>query len=152
MIRKSLVVNDDEVSLFIVSKMLHKTNFSSQVVTADNGEKALSYFDEVVSLGVEHYDDAPEYIFLDLHMPVMSGWDFIEIFTEKYALLFPETKVIILSASAEEDEIIRLQKYDLVTDFICTPMTMDKLEKIKNKFYIVPPTDSFLENYGSLVL
>jgi len=132
MLKKTLVVNDNEVSLLIASKMMNKVKFSDEIVTVNNGAKALAYLSEIVSMGESHFDKAPEFIFLDLHMPVMDGWDFLAEFSEKYASLFPETKVVIMSASTDREDIIELEKYKVVSGFICMPITLEKLEDIKN--------------------
>ena len=135
MLKKSLIVNDDTTSLFIISKMLNKAHFTDEVITANNGENALAYFSEIVSLGEGNFDKAPEFIFLDLYMPIMNGWDFLAIFSAKYASLFPETKVVIVSSTAAREDILKLGKYGIVSDFICVPVTLDKLNDLKKRHY-----------------
>lgn len=67
-----MVVNDDEISLFVSSKMISKTAFAADVITAGNGLKALQVFDQLL-LNSRTPSDVPELVFLDLHMPVMDG-------------------------------------------------------------------------------
>lgn len=147
MIHKTLVVNDDDLSLLIASKMLNKAKFSDEIVTAKNGAKALAYLSEIVSMGENYFDKAPGFIFLDLNMPVMNGWDFLAAFTAKYASLFPETKVVIMSAYTDREDIMELEKYKIVSDFICTPITLEKLEGIKKRHCISPGENSIVENH-----
>ena len=140
MIKKSLVVNDDATSLLIASKMLKKAGFSSEIVTADNGKNALVYFSEIIGKGEDCFEQAPQFVFLDLYMPVMNGWDFLKIFSEKYAPLFPATSVVIVSSSVNREDLMQLEKYRVVSDFICTPMTLRKLEYIKKRYDLIPET------------
>ena len=127
--------------------MLNKAQFSDEIITATNGEKALAYFSEIVSMGEACFDKAPEFVFLDLHMPVMNGWDFLNVFSAKYASLFPETKVVIVSATADREELAQLKKYQVVSDFLCVPITLEKLADIKKRYNLNQAGGSFSENF-----
>ena len=147
MIKKSLVVNDDAISLMIASKMLKKAEFSGEIITADNGKNALAYFSEIIGKGENCFEQAPQFVFLDLYMPVMNGWDFLKIFSEKYASLFPATRVVIVSSTADSEDLMQLEKYRVVSDFICTPITLGKLEDIKKRYVLFPETGIGSLNY-----
>jgi len=147
MIKKALVVNDDDIFLLIASKMLNKAQFTDEILTATNGEKALAYFSEIVSMGETCYDKAPEFVFLDLNMPVMNGWDFLEVFSSKYAHLFPETKVVIVSSTTDNNDLVQLEKYRMVSDFMCVPMTLQKLDGIKERYSISHQAGSLTQNH-----
>lgn len=134
MINKALVVNDDATILFIVRKLIEKSAFADVTLTANNGEKALAYFEEIVLMGEDHFNKVPEFVFLDLHMPVVSGWDFLEIFSKKYASLFPCTKVVILSSTVDQQELTDLKKYAMVSDFISTPINVEQIKSIQEKW------------------
>ncbi|MCW3088892.1 MAG: response regulator [Sediminibacterium sp.] len=133
MIKKAMVVNDDSLLTKIVCRMIEKAAFASETVTANDGEKALAYFEEFVRQGKEHFSGVPEFIFLDLNMAVMNGWDFLEIFSKKYAALFPTIKVAVLSASVDEEELLHLKRYRVVSDIISTPISLDKLRLVKQR-------------------
>ena len=83
MIKKSLVVNDDAISLLIASKLFKKAGFSGEIVTADNGKNALAYFSDIIGKGEDCFEQAPQFVFLNLYIPVMNGWDFLKIFFRK---------------------------------------------------------------------
>ncbi len=134
MIRKTLVVNDDSILLFITGKMLKVSDFSERIVTAPNGMIALEYYENAVKNGIAVVDDAPEFIFLDLNMPYMGGLEFLELFTQKYAAIFPHVRIAILSSSADDREVNEARKYDMVIDFVEQPMSIKKLEELKNNF------------------
>ena len=144
MIHKALIVNDDATTLFIVNKLVNKAQFAEVTVTANNGEKALAYFEEIVLLGENHFSEVPAFIFLDLHMPVINGWKFLEIFSEKYASLFPWVKVIIFSSSIDEQELNDLRRYVMVSDFLSTPVNIEKIQRLKEKLLYAKRPDLFI--------
>lgn len=130
MISKVLVINDDSISLMIATKLLRKAEFANETLTAENGEMGLSFFEN----GGLNGGEIPEFIFLDLFMPVMNGWDFLEIFQEKYAPLYPDVKIAIMSSYVAPDDLERLQGYDVVLDCVPTPMNFEKLAEIKDRY------------------
>ncbi len=136
MLEKVLVVNDNELLLMIAKKMINMNHFAKETITATDGLEALEYFDDLLQNESDPSSSAPEFMFLDLHMPNMNGWEFLKIFTEKYSTHFPNLRVAILSASVEMDEILLLLKYPIVVDFVSTPICDEVLENIKNKYFL----------------
>jgi CheY-like chemotaxis protein len=135
MLEKVLVVNDNELLLMIAKKMISLSNFAKETITATDGLQALEVFDDLLQNEAEPSSKAPEFMFLDLHMPNMNGWEFLKIFTEKYSIHFPNLRVAILSASVEMEEILLLLKYPIVVDFVATPICEEVLESVKNKYF-----------------
>lgn len=131
---KVLLVNDDRTFLFIAEKMLRKSHFCDEVVLAENGQIALDYFRVLVAQGGDPGINAPKFIFLDLHMPIMDGWSFLEKYASEFAPYFPDTSIIIISSTVDRDELNSLKKISLVTGIMDMPMTMEKLIEIKQKF------------------
>ena len=75
-------IDDDKVALLISKISLQKTFFCKEVLTADNGKIAIAYFEQQVQLP-ENEQKIPDLIFLDLNMPFLDGWEFLEIFEKK---------------------------------------------------------------------
>ncbi len=130
-----MVVNDNELLLMIAKKMISISHFAQETVTASDGLQALEYFDAIIAEQGQHVYDQPEFLFLDLHMPSMDGWEFLEIFTEKYQSYFPNLKIAILSASVDMTDMLMLVKYPIVVDFINTPIDEAVLAGIERKFF-----------------
>ncbi|MFZ6022907.1 MAG: response regulator [Bacteroidota bacterium] len=154
MFRKVMVVNDDEISLFVSSKMIGKTGFAGEVITAGNGLKALQVFDSFL-LNSKGPSDIPELVFLDLHMPVMDGWEFMEIFAEKYAYIFPSVRFAILSSSIDPDDIQKLKRFSAVIELIHNPLSFEILAKLKEKFskldFRFPPVGQLTGVQGQMI-
>jgi CheY-like chemotaxis protein len=133
MITKALVINGNAISLMVACKLINKAQFANETITASSGQMALAYFDDFIVKG-DSAKALPEFIFLDLYMPGMNGWDFLEIFSQKYASRFPGVKVAIISSYLNEDDMVRLEKYGVVLDCIASPMNLGRLEEVRDKF------------------
>jgi CheY-like chemotaxis protein len=131
MLRTSLVINDDPLSMMITRKLIELATFSKETLSADNGEDALAYFDSVVAGNAQM--PVPEFIFLDLSMPVMDGWGFLDAFAKNYAALFPNVKVAITSAFLDAKDLMRLEQYAMVIGYFPPPICLEKLADIKEK-------------------
>ena len=129
-----LCVDDDPITLMLCKMVISRASFAKEVITAQNGEEALNYFDELKlnHLGAE-IKRYPELIFLDLNMPVMGGWEFLDHFSKNgYASIFKHCKVIVLSSTIDPDDINKAKTYPMVLDFLSKPITKQMLEDLKN--------------------
>jgi len=135
MLEKVLIVNDNPLLSMIAKKMIELSDFAKETITAQDGLEALNYFKSLIEQGPDQTHTAPEFMFLDLHMPYMDGWEFLEIFTDKYARHFPNLKIAILSASVEMEDMLLLVKYPIVVNFVDS---VDEvvLENIKQNFFV----------------
>lgn len=130
-----LCVDDDPITLMLSKMVISRSIFAKEIVTAQNGEEALNYFDELRlnNLGTE-INSYPRLIFLDLNMPIMGGWEFLDLFSKtEYVSNFEKTKVIVLSSTIDPSDIEKSKKYPMVFDFVSKPITKELLEELKIK-------------------
>jgi CheY-like chemotaxis protein len=131
MIDKILCVDDDPITLMLCRKVIEKAGFASTTDSATNGEDALRYFDGLMATPDTQ---KPSLIFLDLNMPVMGGWEFLDHFSaEPYKAVFPEVKVIVLSSTIDPHDIEKASTYPMVLQFMSKPITIEMLEDLKSK-------------------
>jgi CheY-like chemotaxis protein len=129
MLDKILFVDDDHIALVLNQKLVEKTNFAKSIVTASNGELALEYFSKLLQSKADP-SQYPQFVFLDLNMPIMDGWEFLTRFAEPTYDVFRNTKIVVLSSSINPQDLERSKKYDMVIDFISKPITAELLEKL----------------------
>ncbi|MFN8273277.1 MAG: response regulator [Flavobacteriaceae bacterium] len=128
-----LCVDDDPITLMLCKMVINKSEITKELITAENGEDALNYFDDLKlnNLGGE-ITKYPQLIFLDLNMPVMGGWEFLDHFAQtEYRELFKNCKVIVLSSTIDPDDINKAKTYPMVLDFMSKPISKEMLEDLK---------------------
>ena len=132
MLDRILCVDDDPITLMLCRKVIEKAQFAKVADSAQNGEDALHYFDDLLQEAEKNY---PQLIFLDLNMPVMGGWEFLDNFSkEKYTSQYTNTKVIVLSSTIDPHDIEKAKTYSMVIDFMSKPITIEMLESLKVEF------------------
>jgi CheY-like chemotaxis protein len=110
-----LCVDDDTIASMLCKMVITKTSFSNETVTAAESIKK------------------PQLIFLDLNMPIMGGWEFLNSFNTGEYSDFHDISVIILSSTIDPEDLEKAKKYPMVIDFLSKPISKEMLEYIKTK-------------------
>ena len=120
------LVDDDPINNLINKRLLGKTGISQKIEEFLGGQEALTRLAQEPS-------SSNILIFLDINMPVVNGWEFLE----KYLMNFPERrdKILILSSSIDFQDRQKAQEYRIVSGFLEKPLTLDKIsEHFPNSF------------------
>lgn len=120
------LVDDDEINNFISRKVISMFRAKVEIVEFLDPNEALEQLEEVN----EQKTRLPDFIFLDINMPQMSGWNFLEKFKEFAQFNIRLTKIIMLSSSVFEEDISRAKKYDCVVQYLSKPLSIDSLEQL----------------------
>ena len=128
-IKRLLCVDDDKITLTLIKLVVEKTAFAEEITTRMNGKEALDYYHELLQNSA--IENAPDLIFLDLNMPVMNGWDFLEEFMNRFYQTFNKTRVVILSSSTDQAEKARAEQYPMIIDYITKPLTIGSIANLK---------------------
>jgi CheY-like chemotaxis protein len=132
MIRKVLCVDDDTISLTISQLLLKRTGFASEVDTVIDGSEALEYFENLFSKDSDPVGNAPQLILLDINMPVMNGWEFLQEYNPRFAAKLVNTHIIILSSTIDPEDFALAKQYPVVMQFISKPLSIENLEELKS--------------------
>ncbi len=129
-LNKVLCINDSDITLFILKRTLSKSKFSEKIVEKANGQEALNYCFGIIQNAEDIENTYPRVIFLDLYMPVMNGWEFLEKFSNEIWPLFKETKIVITSQSVDSHDSDRAKAYPFIVDFLQAPITTGYLSQL----------------------
>lgn len=121
-----LLIEDDPITIMVCERILKMTNFSSQIVSKKNGQEGIEYLKDLI----ESQTSLPDIIFLDINMPIMNGWDFLNEFSILQQGCKNIPKIYILSSTVDPEDKRKATLYSIVTDIISKPLTKEHLEKI----------------------
>ena len=121
-----LLIDDNDIDNFINERMITTNQFSTRVVVKNSGELALQYLRE----HVDSIENLPQVIFLDLNMPVMDGFGFLEEFEKLPSNILSYSKVIVLSSSISPEDINRASTNPLVVKYVNKPLNEKYLDAI----------------------
>ncbi len=118
---KVFIIDDDSIHQRIAQIMIEKHRLFDEYRSYTEAEQALNY------LRSNHADSAalPDVILLDLNMPVVDGWDFLEVFETFYKNLEKQIRIFIVTSSVDEKDKLRAQEYSTVKGFISKPLSPD---------------------------
>jgi CheY-like chemotaxis protein len=134
MLDQILCIDDDPITLMLCKKVIVKSSFSNEIITSQNGEEALSYFNTIKYTNNKNKQiPQPQLIFLDLNMPVMGGWEFLDYFNSEEFSEFNTIKVVVISSTIDPEDLEKSKQYPMVIDFLSKPISQSMLEYLKNK-------------------
>lgn len=122
---KTYLIDDDHISTFITAQTLRLENFSDDIHTFLCAEKALEQL-----VGETSRKESPEVIFLDLNMPGMNGWEFLESIKPYEPQLANKCRIYILTSSLDYTDSLRMKDYPLVTDLLHKPIVPEDIQVI----------------------
>ncbi|MDX5421561.1 MAG: response regulator [Hymenobacteraceae bacterium] len=128
MYKKAFIVDDDEISIFLAEATLEVESLATDIQGFPDAKQAL---DTLITLLQNQPDNVPELILLDLNMPLLSGWDFLNALAPYEEQLANRCRIYILTSSVDKQEIQKAQDYNLVTGFLQKPLEDEALEKLK---------------------
>jgi CheY-like chemotaxis protein len=122
-----LLVDDDEINNFISIKLIKKAILNTEITACLNGRAAI---DQLWEISQKDPSKLPEYILLDINMPIMNGWEFLDEYEKLKLGHEGKTKIFIISSSVFSNDIAKAKSYPLVMDFISKPLSVEKITKL----------------------
>lgn len=125
--RKIWIIDDDPIFRLIFIMTLKKTEKAIDVIEFENGKQAIEAFAEAAC----DHQKFPDYLLVDLNMPTMNGWQFLEAL--KKVNIPPHCKmpqVFVVSSSMDKDEIEKIKEYPFASDFITKPISLEVMKQI----------------------
>lgn len=122
-----LLVDDDEINNFISIKLIKKALISTEIVACLNGKFAI---EELVEMQRKGPEKLPDYILLDINMPIMNGWEFLDEYKRLNIDPLGKTKIYIISSSVFSNDINKARSYPLVKSFISKPLSVEKIKEM----------------------
>jgi CheY-like chemotaxis protein len=120
------VIDDDEIYTFSVKRIINNSQIANKTLFFPNGQLALNFFKEYI----HQTDSLPDLILLDINMPVLDGWQFMDEFVKLRPLIPKRVIIYIVSSSIDEADLKKAQSYQQISDFIVKPVNEAMLRQI----------------------
>ncbi len=128
--KKILLVEDDNIMVVISNKLMKIVGFADEVVSVINGQEAREYLDNPTNFGATY--EMPDLILLDLHMNMMTGWEFLDWYNKWTSSRQHYPPVYILSSTISDEDSRKAMNYKQVEGFITKPITVENLNKMSS--------------------
>jgi CheY-like chemotaxis protein len=126
MVHNILLIDDSDVDNFISKRLLTQRDISEDITTVYSAQDALNYLDELQ----KNFQSFPEIILLDLNMPGMDGFEFMELFSSYPFDIIKSVRIFILSSSSNPKDIHKAKRIRYVKDYFIKPFTPNMVNKI----------------------
>ena len=127
-IEMACIIDDDTIYVNLVKRIIEARKLCKNLLIFENGKEALTYFEAILSnMNVERI---PQIIFLDLNMPVMDGWEFLEKFISIKNKLSKVITLYVVSSSINPLDIEKAKNIAGVKDYLVKPVNIKELESI----------------------
>jgi CheY-like chemotaxis protein len=125
-IKIACVVDDDEIYTFTVKRIIARSEIAEKTIFFHNGQAALDFF----VANTKNTTELPDLILLDINMPVLDGWQFLDGYVKLVPTMGKKITVFIVSSSIDEEDYARARAIEIVSDFIVKPLTVEHLHDI----------------------
>lgn len=125
MVDVTVLIDDSDIDLFIQKRFLEVYQFSKKLTSYRSAEEALK------SLTSARDHNAPDVIFLDLNMPNMDGFEFLEQFQALPNEIRSKAKIVVLTSSNSQKDRVQAFTYQNVVHFVTKPLRQSDIEDLK---------------------
>ena len=126
----AMLLDDNELDNFINQKTLEANDFAHKIYVNTSSKSALEFLNNLEISSNDKFDIFPEIIFIDINMPMIDGFQFIDNFKEKFNKRFNSVRIIILTSSIIESDRIKANNISKNILFLNKPLTKDALNQI----------------------
>lgn len=126
-----LLVDDNPDDNFFHERVIMKNDFADFVIAKESGLEALDFLKQPKNSKIAH----PNLIFLDINMPEMNGWEFLEEYDKLDEDQQSQVIMVMLTSSQHADDIAQASNKKTLADFKTKPLTKEMLDEIMDKYF-----------------
>ncbi|WP_299252018.1 response regulator [uncultured Lacinutrix sp.] len=123
------IVDDDDIYQFTIKKTIESLNLAKKIIAFSDGEEALDFMIK----NLNNDEELPDVILLDINMPIMDGFQFMEEYIQIKPKLDKKITIYMVSSSVDQTDIDRANRISDVSDYIIKPIKPGKIKSIIEK-------------------
>ncbi len=126
----AMLLDDNELDNFINQNTIEANNFASKVYISSGSVSALEFLSNLALSASETVDIFPEIIFIDINMPMVNGFQFIENLIKRLPEKIPALKLVVLTSSDDPNDRLKASEIYKDIKFLNKPLTQDMLNQL----------------------
>jgi CheY-like chemotaxis protein len=134
---KAMLVDDDKTNQYLTYLVLQELQLAEQTVLFSDGKRALDYLLQHIHPRVAK--GCPDLILLDLNMPMMDGFEFLERLTQLGQTALIQQSVVVLTTSENGEDYHEARRWQ-VKDYLVKPLTLEKMTEFIQRHYSLSGT------------
>lgn len=128
------MIDDNEVDLKINSKIITISKLFDEIILCQSGDQALAY----ISKNIDTEENLPDFILLDIQMPEMDGFEFLEFFKKFPDAIKDKCLIAMLSSTLDFGDIKKAEANPYVIKLLKKPLFPKELEEVLKKYFTTP--------------
>ncbi len=127
--RKICIIDDDKIYRFTTEKYIEMLKLADKIITFSDGEEAIEFFKQ----NALNTEELPDIILLDVNMPIMDGWDFIEEYSSFQPRPAKRITLYMVTSSIDHRDREKAAKISEIHDFVIKPISEEQLVELIEK-------------------
>ncbi len=124
-----MLIDDNEIDNLINQKMIEAANITQHIYTHTGARSAIEFLKNIEKLNEEANEILPDIIFLDIDMPLMDGFQFLDEFEKLKDTTKEKCKIVMLTSSINPQDMSKSKEYN-VLKYFNKPLSQETLEKL----------------------
>ena len=125
-LRHVLLIDDNDIDNYVSKHVVDQSKIAETITVKNSAIEALEFLSEASGDSLVF----PDMIFLDIRMPQMDGFDFLEEFVKFPEAINEQCSVIMLSSSSDPNDVDRAMEFSVVKKFLTKPLKLQELESL----------------------
>lgn len=120
------IVDDDDVYQYTITRALKSDRLVKKMLVFSDGEEALDF----VTDNIGKKENLPDVIFLDVNMPIMDGWQFLEEYVKIKPRVGKQITIYMVTSSVDPVDVEKAEKFQEISDYLVKPIQPDQLREL----------------------
>lgn len=120
------IVDDDDVYQYTVTRALKSDSLAKKILVFSDGEEALDFLTD----NIANKPILPDVIFLDVNMPIMDGWQFLEEYVKIKPRVGKQITIYMVTSSVDPVDVERAKKITEISDYLVKPIQPDQIREL----------------------